>query len=652
MKHWFTFISIFFIAGNVACPMAQTSDSLAKEQRSDTTEVLLLIRQSEKYLTSKPSEARQLAEKALTISRKLSYSRGEMMALNNLSDYHYRESNYARSVEYATTVLRIASQKRDSLMMVDAYRLLGNNNTFGLKQYDQALIYHLKALRILKHQNDSIKLAAEYGSTAWVYAVTGKNLTEAHRIADEGIAIALALHNNQIASYNYNSKGFLFFKEGKYDLALTSLEKSNKHGALASDKALLAFNSCLIGNIYLSLGNDETAIHFFNRSIDEGLKLNVREIIKDSYEGLAKGYAHRKQFDKAYGYHLKYTQLRDSLLNWETTQKTLMLQRGYEEERKGSIIVQLEKEKELVEREKRNNLILFASGLMVLTTILVFFIRNNRQRRTTNQLLREKNNEIRKQNEELHLSREEIAAQRDIVAEQNVQLKEANDVKNKLFSIIGHDLRGPIATLRSLLGLLERELVSADELKMLTPKINQNVGKLHEMLENLLQWSCTQMTGFSVTQVPINVSVITDNLCLLFNESAFVKEISLTNNIAKDLSLFADENQVKLILRNLISNALKFTGKGGTVTISARQPNKDNVEIIVMDSGIGISPNRIGKLFDSNANYSTVGTQGEKGTGLGLVLCKEMAEANGGSMSVTSMPGQGSSFSVFLKAHG
>ncbi|HEY5825195.1 MAG TPA: tetratricopeptide repeat protein, partial [Cyclobacteriaceae bacterium] len=337
----------------------------------DTNRVIILEEWSRKVVTSEPALARQFAEEALTLARKLKFGRGEILALNRLSDYHYRQSNYAKAVDYATQVLRIAHKRGDSLVIADAYRLLGNTNTFGLKQYDQALIYHLKALKILRQQNDQLKIAAEYGSVTWIYAIINKNLDEAHRLADEGIVIAKAFKNDQILSYNYNSKGLLFFKQNKIDSALINLERSINAATKANDLAVIAYNKSILGAIYLYQHKLNKAIDIYDQAREEGERLNLREVLKDAYEGLAKAYEAKKQFDKAYHFQNRHTVLRDSLLNWETTQKTLMIQRGYEEERKGTIIIQLEKEKELVEREKNIYIILFASGFIVLTAIIV-----------------------------------------------------------------------------------------------------------------------------------------------------------------------------------------------------------------------------------------------------------------------------------------
>ena len=653
MKRYLIVYCFLLVRSVYAFDLFHPTDTVTQVLQSlkpDTAKVLALAGLSYKYLTSEPSKAKQLAEEAVVLARKLKFGRGEMMALNNLSEYHFRQSNYAKSIEYSTLILKLAGKRGDSLALADAYRLLGNTNTFGLKQYDQALIYHLKALKIFKLRNEQLKIAAEYGSITWIYAITNQNIEKAHREADEGVAIAKALKNDQILSYNYNSKGLLFFKQNQFDSALANLQKSNEAGARANDLAVISYNKSIIGNIYLRQHKYDAAIKVFDQSVIEGERLNLREVLKDAYEGLSKGYEGKRQFDKAFKFNVMYHALKDSLLNWETTQKTLMIQRGYEEERKGSIIVQLEKENELVEKEKNIYVILFASGFAILVTIIIVIFRTNRQRRMTNRLLQDKNDEIKTQNEELLQSREEISAQRDVVAEQNKRLQEVNDTKDKLFSIIGHDLRGPIATLRSLLGLVERDVVSADELKTLTPKINQNVGKLHEMLENLLQWSRAQMTGFISKPVTNNVHLVADNILNFFNETAAEKRIQLTNDAPGHLEVFADENHLKLILRNLISNSIKFTPEGGSVTVLAKRMN-EFVEIVIKDSGVGISSDGITKLFERNAHFTSHGTQGEKGTGLGLVLCREMAEANGGRISVSSVIGSGSSFSVFLKAH-
>ena len=227
--------------------------------------------------------------------------------------------------------------------------------------------------------------------------------------------------------------------------------------------------------------------------------------------------------------------------------------------------------------------------------------------------------------------------------EQSKYLEEVNATKDKLFSILGHDLRGPIANLKGMLDLLLANVITAEEFQANVPVLYRGVESVLYILEDLLQWSYAQRKGIKSHLVTINLHDIAESKLSLFSAAAKAKKIKLTSTIPLSSFVFADENQIKLILRNLISNAIKFTATGGDVIISS-VAFYDHIQVSVSDTGKGMTDEEIKKLFKATTNFTTQGTGGEKGIGLGLLLCKEMAENNGGKIWVTSQKGVGSTF--------
>jgi signal transduction histidine kinase len=353
--------------------------------------------------------------------------------------------------------------------------------------------------------------------------------------------------------------------------------------------------------------------------------------------------SYQRRYDSAYLYHFWYTRLKDSIFNEETAQKIAIIQAQYEEEKKEAKITLLEKEKEIAKDEKQRYIVGFTGFALTLLLILFFIIKNNRQKQKVNHLLKEKNEEIATQNEELLQAKEEITVQRDMLEEQNKRLKEANDAKNKLFSIVSHDLRSPINRLKGILSLVVHDAISEAELKMYFANLYGNINSLHDTLDNLLQWAYSQMEGIKSNPQKVNISYLIENHITLFSEITKAKQIKITQKVPPDLYAFADENQVRLILRNLIHNAIKFTPLQGQIIILAKQI-EGFVEIAVKDTGVGMSKEQIANLFQIYLHQTTQGTQGEKGTGLGLLLCKEMVEKNSGKIWVESTEGKGSTF--------
>ena len=236
------------------------------------------------------------------------------------------------------------------------------------------------------------------------------------------------------------------------------------------------------------------------------------------------------------------------------------------------------------------------------------------------------------------------------------ELKESNAMKDKFFSILAHDLRSPLATAIGFSDLLlERyDTFGAKKNKEYIGIINQCTNSIFALLDNLLTWSRSQrgLIGFSPEK--LNLCSFVNNSIELLKESANNKNISLQLNIQDNLFVKADKNMLATVLRNLISNAIKFTGTGGNVEISAYiQPLKSGKQVMVSikDDGIGISEEDLVNLFQIDKNYSTVGTENEKGTGLGLVLCKEFVEKNGGNIYAESKEGKGSEFKFTLKTY-
>lgn len=231
------------------------------------------------------------------------------------------------------------------------------------------------------------------------------------------------------------------------------------------------------------------------------------------------------------------------------------------------------------------------------------------------------------------------------IEHQKVELSQINATKDKLFSIIAHDLRKPIASLKGVLQLFDNQSLSQSEFVELSKQLQQNVDNIHAMLENLLLWSLSQMNGIKPHFRKFNIAETVSETIALFGEMAHQKQIKLLISIDAQLIAFADENQILTIIRNLLNNAIKFTPVNGKVEILGSTEDKA-ITLTFSDSGSGIKPEDLPNIFSKPK--LNLGTKGERGTGLGLVLCKELIEQNKGSISVSSQYGQGSTFKISL----
>ena len=269
-----------------------------------------------------------------------------------------------------------------------------------------------------------------------------------------------------------------------------------------------------------------------------------------------------------------------------------------------------------------------------------------------------------------HAALEAISKERDQLLKENKwlnkqsqRLTKLNTDKNRLFAIIAHDLKEPF---QPLLGYSEilRSLVNEatrSELKDMSDQIHHSAKNLYHLLENLLQWSRTQLRGMAPKAEKIQLQgLINENFAIL-NENAKNKQITLRNTVAEDFLVYADRHLLNAVLRNLISNALKFSLTGNEVTISAKRSwnwrNQEGptelVEVLVSDTGVGISPKDLKKLFKINSDHTTLNTTNKLGSkGLGLILCKEMIELNGGEIWIESQLGKGTTVRFTLPVEG
>lgn len=249
---------------------------------------------------------------------------------------------------------------------------------------------------------------------------------------------------------------------------------------------------------------------------------------------------------------------------------------------------------------------------------------------------------IRKQQQQLQ-------RQNALIQEQNTQLQELNASKDRFFSILSHDLRSPFTGLLGLTQVLAEEVDSykKEQIKTFATKMRDSAEDFYELLNNLLTWSRIQrgMIEFHPQTLPLKDAV--NRIVALFLPNADQKQITLEQLISEGMEVQADLNMLNAVLRNLISNALKFTHPGGTITLSAR-PKGGCVEMSVADTGIGIAAEHLPKLFRIDTSYKRRGTEQESGTGLGLIFCKEFIERHGGKISVDSQVGKGTTFTFTL----
>jgi len=238
----------------------------------------------------------------------------------------------------------------------------------------------------------------------------------------------------------------------------------------------------------------------------------------------------------------------------------------------------------------------------------------------------------------------------DEIKLKNEQLQKTNSEKDKFFSIISHDIRGPLSGLMGLTKMLSEDIkyFNSKKIQDIATLMNESSITLYRFIENFLEWSRMQMKIFTFSPKMYNIKNLSDNAINNIKYNSEKKTIVVHNEIPDNLEIFVDENMISSVLRNLISNALKFTPKGGEITITSAQLIDKSIKISISDTGIGMNKKTLDKLFQIDQKVSSPGTEDEPGTGLGLLLCKEFVEKHGGKIWAESEEGKGSTFSFTI----
>lgn len=260
--------------------------------------------------------------------------------------------------------------------------------------------------------------------------------------------------------------------------------------------------------------------------------------------------------------------------------------------------------------------------------------------------IRRQKKEINIQQYQLNETLGELEKLNKSLEEKIAELKKSNNEKDIFFSIIAHDLRSPLNGFWGLTRILVEELpnMTIDQIHQITLSMENSATSLYHLLENLLEWARMQQGLIPFDPKPVELLPEVKESIVMILESAKSKEIEITYDIPNDLAVFADSKMLQFVIRNLVSNAVKFTYKGGKINVSAKDKGDNRVEISIKDSGIGMNNTMVDHLFRLESQTNRNGTEGEPSTGLGLTLCKEFVEKQGGKIEVESKEGKGSIF--------
>jgi signal transduction histidine kinase len=459
--------------------------------------------------------------------------------------------------------------------------------------------------------------------SALVYFKEGINLLDEYSTEAET--------DQYILSSLYNNMALAFSDMKEYSRALTSLKK----GLVLARKTKDLYN---IGSIYTNLGSiygkmdrQDSALYYLHRSLKIAKDMKFRSLELEVYDELSSLHAGLGSYGSAYNWRLRYDTVYKDLFNEDQSQQIARIRGLYEQQLKDREIEQL-----LSESQVQRTLNKVFIGFIVVIVILVIIITVNlRSKKKTNQILAERNIQISSAMEKLSQSGEEM--------------KNLNRSKDRIFSVVAHDLRNPVAAVTGFSELLHEnfEEFTVDAQKEYLLQIVQGTQRIQNLLENLLIWARSQMKSIKYEPETLKVKEFMEECVRELKANLDHKKVSCQVIVEENCIVFADRSMVHTVFRNLIINAVKFSFPGGKIWISSElSPN--GCTISVSDEGIGIQPEIQEKLFDPNEGITSQGTSGESGSGLGLIICHEFVEKNRGSIRVDSQPGNGATFVVTL----
>jgi len=570
------------------------------------------------------------SKKALAYAKEAGYGKGESVSLRVMGNGYGLTGDYANMLSCYQQAMAIA-EKINNLPCIAKVTLnmaLLYYNQIG--EFDESLVLLKKAGKMFESLGDSLDLVKALTSIGEIW-VLRKQYEEALQIFQRSLKIATAGKNDYSVATCNDIIGWLLFEKGLYKeslpYSLGPLDYFNRTG----DKMRVAKDANLVADTYLHLNNYPAALKYALQSLAAATAIKAKIQIKDVDKVLADIYDAKGDTHNALKYFKLYKDLSDSLLNEAMLKKTAKLEARYEYEKKETQL-KLEQEKkdalhQHIVRIKELQISIAVLLILFLSALAFVLLRSRNIQHKTNQILQANN---------------------DKIEHQAIQLLINNQEKDKLFSIIAHDLRVPLYSLKQMLALLRRDSLPEAEIDIIMEELRRDADYSAELVSNLLFWAGSQLKGRVVSPVALPLQQLVDDTIRLFAQQTSDKKIGLKNELHPALSVWADKTMIQVLIRNLVSNAIKFCNQGDTIAIEGKTMN-GTVEICVADTGIGIEKDILKKIT-LKESVTTFGTDNEKGTGLGLLLCREFAEANQGLFRVESEPGKGSRFYFTLPA--
>lgn len=548
---------------------------------------------------------------------------------NNIGGIYTLTSSYPEAIESIEKAKKIfeTEGKNDGI----GYTSVNLGNLYRhLKSFEESMFYFNEAEKIKTLLNDTIGLTVVKQLKADILKEQGKT-KEA-----ELLLLELKLeyqHNKDIKGQAIviNELAEIEIERGRNSTAIKLLLEAKTINKSIQNKQGLAYNAINLGLAYLNINKFQSSYTKIQEGYQIGSALGDKRTLLMAHQTFVQLYKKQENWQAAYKSQDEYTKVYRALYNFEQSEQINSIRDKYENDKR-FIEQKLLKEKNAkleqefaFTRTKYKYLKIGGSVafLFILALGLFFYFYQKKVR------------ESRKNT--------------SLLSQQNAELQEANDTKEQFLSIIGHDLKNPFNSVLGLSNLIIDQWKSLDDEErfQISNEINGSSQSIYELLDNLLIWSRTQTTNTIRNPEKFDLNESIRNIYEIFRNQAEFKNINVRIELTGEKNVYADPNMIGTVIRNLVSNALKFTQRNGQITIRTQRKD-DIIEFSISDNGKGILPDDLKRIFEDKGHKTTKGTANETGSGLGLLLAKDFIQQNNGLIWVESKPGKGSLFTFTL----
>jgi signal transduction histidine kinase len=615
-------------------PYIDSLEIEVNKSNSDSLQIEILSELAREYMRLSTPKTLGYLETMLAIANKSNSDRGRAHYLRIAANLHSVQGYYLSAVNLAKQAIAIYQMQNDALNVANAKIAIGLIYS-DQENYDSAIHFHRAAGKIFNEHRNSRRLGVSYSNMAHCFNQTGQ-YDSAYYYGHAGLRINSTHKNTVLTRHDTKNLGYthLFLKQ--YDSALYYFERSLTIYHVENDQLFnRTLNETLYGLAltYEALGNDAKGEEYLMQSIVGGRTIDPNLWYKKSVLHRAQKLAKQGRAEEQSNYLKEYIQAMD-LSTTRQRQDQFKFQEVYEKTlREAYQFELLKRERGLQEKiisKQRQQIVIFVAGLVLAGALLTGLFFLNRRYNELNKELKQKEDVLRGKTEEL---------------------EKVNETKDKFFSLVAHDLRSPLASLQGFASLLAHHAgeLGKEEIADVGQQLETKLGNTVALTDNLIAWARNQMQqGNAVESQPLLVKQEVEAICASLNDAALKKLIALECHVPGDVYVLADRNHLQFIVRNLLSNAIKFTPAQGKVTVHANVL-PTTCQLSITDTGTGMDAETINHLFVLKRKASSKpGTEGETGTGLGLVLVHDFVTINKGTITVTSNEGKGSTFCVEL----